>query len=179
MATSPVPVLRAERAGTYRLRAIRLLWYLTVLLCIVQVSSVVSAAADQLSNPSPAIRSAQVRLGWSVPTYAAVYTASACLLLLGFLVVAGIIVWQRWDDWMAVFVSSFLISFGGVYGQLILLPEQRRANAALNALPAWGLLNDLYAYICFTSLGVIFYLFPDGRFVPRCTRFLAAGMVLL
>jgi signal transduction histidine kinase len=179
MATSPVPVLRAERAGTYRLRAIRLLWYLTVLLVVVQVTGAVYAAADQLSNPSPATRSALGQLGWLVPTYAALHAASACLLLLGFLVVAGIIVWQRWDDWMAVFVSIFLISFGGVYGQLILLPEQQRANAALNALPAWALLNDLYAYICYTSLGVIFYLFPDGRFVPRFTRFLAAGMVLL
>src|SRR4051794_18747437 len=108
-AVSPALVLRAARAATYRLRAMRLLWCLTALLSVVQVAGVVYAAADQLSAPSLAIRAALVQLGWSVSTYAAIYLATACLLLLGFLVVAGLIVWQRWDDWMAVFVSIFLI----------------------------------------------------------------------
>lgn len=81
--------------------------------------------------------------------------------------VSLLIFWRRPDDWMALFVSLFLVML------------------ATNLSPAFPALTHIVGYssplgICITllhlltwsSIAFFFALFPDGRFVPGWTRWL-------
>jgi hypothetical protein len=85
----------------------------------------------------------------------------------GFVVIAAVIVLRRSEDWMALLVSFSLIAFGPyLLGGV---------NLTLSTLPGWNLVSQLLlasGVLAFTSL---FYLFPNGRFVPRSARYLFAA----
>ncbi len=85
---------------------------------------------------------------------------------LGYVAIAVLIVWRRSDDWMALLVSFSLIGWG-----TYLLSG---VNLVLSARPGWNLVSQVLlasASLAFTSL---FYLFPDGRPVPRISGYLLA-----
>ncbi len=93
--------------------------------------------------------------------------ASSLAMLLGFVLIAALIAWRRSDDWMALLVSFALIA----WGPYVL----NGTNLALSTRPGWQLVSQVLlasATLAFTSL---FYLFPDGRFVPRWSRYLLAA----
>jgi hypothetical protein len=72
----------------------------------------------------------------------------------------------RSDDWMALFISLSLITFGtlGINDGPFLLAEQYSA--------IW-LPVHLLGVFSTASLVLFFFLFPNGRFVPRWTRWMA------
>jgi len=78
---------------------------------------------------------------------------------------AGIF-WRRSDDWMALFTSMSLITFGtfSIYPDLVVLAGQNSV--------VW-LSVRLLGFFGSTSLLLFFFLFPDGRFVPGWTRWMA------
>ena len=94
------------------------------------------------------------------------------VVTLVFFVVAAVIFIRRSDDRMALFVSFTLLVFGGaaVAGTMHELAE---------SLPVFRFPVNLLDYIGQICFGTFFYLFPDGRFVPRWTRWLAAASLLL
>ena len=94
------------------------------------------------------------------------------LVTLVFFAVAAIIFWRRSPDPMALFGSFTLLVFGGaaVTGTMHDLADARTAF--------WFPVNVL-DYIGQVAFCAFFYLFPDGRFVPRWTRWLAIVMALL
>lgn len=127
------------------------------------------ALYDQLVDPDEAVRVSLTQLGVSVNSYAAYRGALSVVFVLGYSVVAAVIAWRRPDDWMALFVSLFLLTFG----TSVSLPL-----AGLSEVPAK--LAPLYSFVSFlgwTSLSLFFYLFPDGRFVPRWMRLVAVLVI--
>src|SRR5215217_7979164 len=104
-------------------------------------------------------------LGFSLGSYAA-YTLT---LEVGFAMVffasAAVIFWRKSDEWVALVVALFLMTFGGT------LPGVATALPA--AHPDWWLPVRFVELLGYVSLFLFFYLFPDGRFVPRWTRWLA------
>jgi hypothetical protein len=84
------------------------------------------------------------------------------VVTLVFFAVAAVIFWRRSEDQMALFASFTLLVFGGA-----------AINDVASAHPAFRFPADLLYYVGQVSFGVFFYLFPDGRFVPRWTRWLA------
>ena len=87
-----------------------------------------------------------------------------------FALVAAVIFWRRSNDWMAIFVSLVLLVWGtGVSQVTEVLGENQ---------PALELLTDFPNVLSTIFLPLLFLLFPDGRFVPRWTRFLALGVIL-
>jgi hypothetical protein len=86
--------------------------------------------------------------------------------------VAAVIFLRRSDDRMALFTSFVLLIFGGAgaAGTMRALAETH---------PAFWFPVHLLDYVSQVCFGIFFYLFPDGRFVPRWTRFLAAASALL
>jgi hypothetical protein len=94
------------------------------------------------------------------------------VVTLVFFVIAAVIFARRSDDGMALFTSFTLLIFGGaaVAGTMYYLAE---------AHPAFWFPVNLLNYIGQVCFGAFFYLFPDGRFVPRWTRWLAAASLLL
>ncbi len=91
--------------------------------------------------------------------------------LVFFGVAAGIF-WRRSDDRMALFASFMLVLFGGA-------AAAGTTHGLDDAHPALSFPAQLLEYLGQVSFGVFFYLFPDGRFVPRWTRLLAAAAALL
>ena len=79
---------------------------------------------------------------------------------------AGVLFWRRSDDWMVMFISSYLL----VYGTVMAGPLER-AEAFYPGWPtlAVDVLQPLFLTVPTVAL---FVLFPDGRFVPRWTRWL-------
>jgi len=85
--------------------------------------------------------------------------------------VAGLIFWRKSDDWMAMFVSLFLVTFG------VNFSIQAQAILATNVHTAWYWSLTMLIGLGYISLNLLLYLFPDGRFVPRWTRPLAVFVV--
>ena len=79
---------------------------------------------------------------------------------------AGVLFWRRPEDWMVMFISSYLL----VYGTVMAGPLER----AEAFYPGWpSLAIDVFQPLFLTTPTVaLFVLFPDGRFVPRWTRWL-------
>src|ERR671920_977666 len=82
------------------------------------------------------------------------------------LTLAVVLFWRRSDDWMVMFISSYLL----VYGSVLAGPLER----AEVFYPGWpSLAVNVVQPLFFTTPTIaLFVLFPDGRFVPRWTRWL-------
>ena len=90
-----------------------------------------------------------------------------------FAIVAGVIFWHRSEDRMALFCAFALLLFGGA----ALNSDVFEAAAA--AYPALWFPAHLLEYAGHVSYSIFFLIFPDGRFVPRWTRWLAALWAVL
>jgi len=98
---------------------------------------------------------------------ASVTAAMMCLTL------AFVLFWRRSNDWMVVFVSSYLL----LYGTIMAGPLEW----AEDFYPAWpALAVDVVQPLFLTTPTVALVLiFPDGRFVPRWTRWLIFSSIAL
>jgi hypothetical protein len=85
--------------------------------------------------------------------------------------VAVFLFWRRSDDWMAMLFSVQMLTSVAF--------TTRSLSALEHAYPAVrGLVHCIWL-LSLVLLIVTLYLFPDGRFVPRSTRLLAAAAVVL
>ena len=85
--------------------------------------------------------------------------------------VAAVLFWRKADDWLALVVALLLVLYGTAA-----LPT---LSALIAVQPAWDLPVQLLNRGSWALLLVFFYLFPDGRFVPGWTRWLAVIWVVL
>jgi hypothetical protein len=106
-------------------------------------------------------------LGLSVNFYVIYHIVLNAIFMLGFLTVGGLLFWRKADDPMAMLTSFVLVTapFDTLF-QLNTLP------------PAWSFLIHGIDFGSGISLGLFFYLFPSGRFVPSWTRWLMIGWVI-
>jgi len=111
-------------------------------------------------------------IGLSRGFYAAHDVGLANFVTLVFFAVAAVIFLRRSDDRMALFGSFTLLVFGGAAGAGTM-------SELAEAHPAFWFPVNLLDYVGQVCFGVFFYLFPDGRFVPRWTRWLALASMFL
>ena len=110
------------------------------------------------------------RLGLSLDLYAAYNVALVLVLALAFCALAFVLFWRRSDDFIALYTSLALVLTG------IFLPNWT-AELLVPIYPGlWPVLSVLNA-LTFCSLFVLFYIFPDGRFVPRWTAWVAGALI--
>jgi hypothetical protein len=83
------------------------------------------------------------------------------------LTMAVLIFWKRSNDWFALFLGLTFVSFMVDSTTVALLP----------LLPGWLTPIIYFATVGGLTFPIIFYLFPDGRPVPRWTRFLILGWI--
>ncbi len=87
--------------------------------------------------------------------------------------VSLLIFWRRSDDWMALFVSLFLV---------MLVTNLSPAFSALSSVVGFsspvGMCITLLQLLCVSSMALFFALFPDGRFVPGWTRWLTLAWLV-
>jgi len=84
----------------------------------------------------------------------------------------ALIFWRRSSDRMALFCAFMLVLFGGAGFTSIL------QDALAPVSPAWFALVGTLDLLGQTSSMIFFFLFPNGRFVPRWTRWIAPCVVL-
>jgi hypothetical protein len=120
---------------------------------------------------TPGTAQALQNLGLSIGAYAASTFALITASTLVSFGVAGLIFWRRSDDWMAMLVSLFLVTFG------VNFIAQAQGILATNVQTAWYWSLNILIGLGYISLCLLLYLFPDGRFVPRWTRPLAVFAV--
>jgi hypothetical protein len=79
-----------------------------------------------------------------------------------------IIFWRRSDDWMALFVALILVVLGTT-----LSPTSSVLTIVLGPTSLPGILITGVQALAWSSIPLYFALFPDGRFVPGWTRWVA------
>jgi hypothetical protein len=105
------------------------------------------------------------------PTFLLVFSlASGALKMLVFWGVGLLIFWRKSDTWLGLFASYVLIGIGlAIFGS---------DKIALAMIPMpWRFFVDLAAVLVWPALFIFLILFPDGRFVPRWTRFLPLAWI--
>lgn len=119
--------------------------------------------SQQLSNVQ---RLTLLDIGISAGFYSGLVLAVDLLVVFAHIGIAAVILWRRKGDWMALFVAFTLVINGGV------LPITTMA-AQLDLSPLWVFLERSVVYLSLLSSVILLYIFPDGRFVPDWTRWLA------
>ena len=107
-------------------------------------------------------------LGFSVAAYSYYNVVLNIILVCSYFVVAAILFWRKSNDWMALLASFFLVTFSVAF----------TANTSTLPPPPWHLLYQFALILGDSSVIAFFYLFPNGRFMPRWTRWLTIGAIL-
>jgi hypothetical protein len=109
--------------------------------------------------------------GLSLGFYAGYFTALNAVLVLVFSTIAAVIFWRRSNDWMGIFASLTLVLVGSTFNSSAIVPVGQQ-------YPALLFLSSLLSFLGGTGIYLFFYLFPDGRFVPRWIRWLVPFVVV-
>src|SRR5260370_19471454 len=104
--------------------------------------------------------------GLSLDFYASYNVLLSIVLLLASVAVGLLIFLRRFDTRIALLASFTLILF----------PTRNTVNLA-TLPPAWMLLVQSVHFLSEVCLGLFFYLFPGGQFVPRWVRWLTVGLI--
>src|SRR5437762_95714 len=154
----------------------RTFWLALIVLCLAILLASIPVYVSQLGQVTEAEKSIEAVLGSDIPlspelefaidlaNMSAALTASVVSLLFGIIIYR-----RRPNDWMAFFVSCVLI----IYAVLISSPLE-----TLSSLVPGGLAIVFRGEQIFWILGLanLMFVFPDGRFVPRWTRWVTAAL---
>ena len=110
-------------------------------------------------------------LGLSLHFFATTATVLTLLALATFYVTSSVLLWRKSSTWMSIFFSYYLVLLGPILFVQV-------TGALIRAYPGWrvpvGILTALGIWFAFTA----YYLFPNGRFVPRWTRWMAGFIAI-
>ena len=125
--------------------------------------------APGVGDPA-ALRANLARAGLSLDFYAGYMLAVQVASKGAYFLLAALLFRRKSAERMALFVAVMLVLLGATSS----------ATRALTTFhPAWRVVYDVANLFGFTCLLLFFYLFPDGRFVPRWTRWLAVAALAL
>jgi len=111
---------------------------------------------------SEAVRASLEASGRSIQFYAVCQLSISIVSTVVWVAIAVVIFWRRADNWIALFASLSLITFGAFS-----LPPSL-PTLADQSFAAWLPIN-LLALVGTVALYTFYLLFPTGRFVPRWT----------
>jgi signal transduction histidine kinase len=109
-------------------------------------------------------------MGLSVGLYAGYLIAVDLIFAATAFAVGVLVFWRRSQERMALFLALMLVTLAGA--------ALMRSPGVFADEPALRLVVSFVSFLGNTSLVVFFYLFPDGRFVPRWTRALTVAFVI-
>jgi hypothetical protein len=130
-----------------------------------QLQVLCTSSCTNLQLSAAAVKALQ-HVGLSLGDYIAFYLAVLLISTLLCYAIAASLLWRRSDDWMALLVSLMLMSFGpGILSNGVRFSQWIGPAVA-------GHVSSLFDSINLTILVLVFFLFPDSRFVPRWTRWI-------
>jgi signal transduction histidine kinase len=139
-----------------------------------QLQTVCTGATCAILQPTPDTAQAIQKLGLSVGAYATFTLALTITLAILCFAISAVIFWRKSDDWMALLVALGVVALGTLYVTFALQASHSAWQVPAIVLNVLG--NGVFFLVCL--------LFPNGRFVPRWTRWLpliwvVSGMVFL
>jgi hypothetical protein len=148
---------------------LRLSW-IAVAVLVVGVWIAASSAQWRVYTARGAeLQQALDRIGVSVDIYAASQIGIVLLTTGAFLLVGAILAWRAGQERVALFVAFLFLGIAGA-----------PSNAVIALMPPpWQQCADLLGNLGWISIWILGYIFPDGRFVPRWSRWLVAAYVAL
>ncbi len=169
------------RLRGYWLVLARILWItLAILILILYVFSFPAAFRYYKSLcvgagcNGPQLTLAQLRVfsahGLSIDFYAAYSLTVEFIFVAVWFLVAAVIFWRKSNERLAWFVSLMLLTFGATFPDLL--------DTLASQQPVWWWPVNVVVFLGVSSLVLCFFLFPDGRFVPRWTGLLGALWIL-
>jgi hypothetical protein len=123
-------------------------------------------------TPTPDLVRQLQALGLSRSAFAAYVVALDVVFAAVNWAVAAVLVWRRSRERMALLSALTLLTLGGA--TFTGLP-----SVLVGAHPSWELVVAQCLAVLGTCIVVLFYLFPDGRLVPRWSPLLAAPWILV
>jgi hypothetical protein len=112
------------------------------------------------------VHTALSELGLSLDSLLAFQKWSNVALALPYFALGVFIFWRRSDDWLALIISANFIQF----------LSTTTFDTLAQFHPIWLVVQGIGGSLSTALLFPMFYLFPDGRFVPRWTRWAALLM---
>jgi hypothetical protein len=106
-------------------------------------------------------------LGISLSTYVVLSVTLVTITGLLCMVIAFLLLWRKSDSWIAV-LTAFLLAALGITSTIISPPILQPLLGA----GAAAFIGNFSNFLGAISLPLLFALFPNGRFVPRWTRWL-------
>jgi hypothetical protein len=125
----------------------------------------------QLTHPVGFLRVSLEHMGLPLGFYAVGTLLLESIFVGTYCATAVLLFWRKSSDWMALLVGLFLVVFGLNFPPSLQLLADRQPIANL-----FVTLLGVLTYICMDGL---FFLFPDGRFVPRWTWLMLVAVALL
>jgi signal transduction histidine kinase len=135
-----------------------------------------SALPEQPLHADPAISGYTTLILHYTPLvdeYAPFNIALMNVLALAWIAVGLVIFWHRSDDRIALFAALTLVLMGTNFSPVTYL-----LAITLGSTSFWGILITCLQGLAWSSLAFSLALFPDGRFVPRWTRWLVLGYLV-
>lgn len=142
----------------------RLLWVLVLCMSLWLFATALPAGYAAAGEILPDFRFPLVRPAVTL------YLTAVDLFVLGFTVVSSTILFlRRSDNWVALLDALLILAFGVIlsYSVAVLVAQD----------PTWAPLERALRFVAEGSALVAAYVFPDGRFVPRWTKPLAAFLI--
>jgi len=134
-----------------------------------QLQTVCRATPCATGQLTPAAVQTLYGLGISVDSYALFRLINIVASALVGLAVAGVLVWRRSHEWMALLVAFMLVMLGIV----------GTTNTVAGSASVWHFPAQVVSLLTYPTYFLVFMVFPNGRFVPRWTRWLLIPVVAL
>ncbi len=135
-----------------------------------QLITVTPAGDNPLAVLAPVEAAWLASHGISLTAYAFYFLALEIIFAGVYIILGLVIYWRKSREGLGMFASLALITFG------VLVPGTARVLDDGTGSLLEGLLH-LVQNIGWVSFSVCFFIFPDGRFVPRVTRFILIPFV--
>ena len=149
-----------------------IIWVWGIPIRYAQLGTICTAAPANCGDQQPTTASIPQfqAAGISLGFYAAYTGTLEVLFTLVFLILAALIFWHKSDTRIGLLTGLLLVTVG------ITQTDANALGAAVPALRTPVMLLEALSYAC---VGLFLYIFPDGRFAPRWTRFLVGAWIPL
>lgn len=117
---------------------------------------------DDLAHPSASLLKDLANLGWSVQAHAIFLITLRLIFGLTHFVIAGLIIYKRPNENIAVFVAFFLVLLGSIFWP--------PSNQIASQPEFWKTPRYIAQFLNSIAFLVFFFIFPNGQFTPRWTR---------
>lgn len=148
----------------------KILWFTIVVITVSLFVAALPARFAQLLGDPYNLEDGLRALNLSTRSFAIYGTVIDVIVAAGFVAVAGLLFWRKPDDWMVILVSLSMATY-----LITVIPV---TTVIIESHLSWSPILTLMRALGMIILVATLLLFPDGRFVPRWTRWVLLGWIL-